>query len=105
MRPMKFFMVHWRAGSLGAVRDGRATRSRLPRLLRRTDAACLRRRDGQLGIHGTCHRDHGGRKWPSLGRKVSMPLGIVLLVAGALVMITSHSISPLISLTTKGIQP
>ena len=88
MRPMKFFMVHWRAGSLGAVRMG--VRHGLACLGCCVALMLLAFVGGMAnwGFMALATAIMVVEKWPSLGRKVSMPLGIVLLVAGALVMIT-----------------
>ena len=88
MRPMKFFMVHWRAGSLGAVRMG--VRHGLACLGCCIALMLLAFVGGMAnwGFMALATAIMVVEKWPSLGRKVSMPLGIALLIAGALVMIT-----------------
>lgn len=87
MRPMKFFMVHWRAGSLGAVRMG--VRHGLACLGCCVALMLLAFVGGMAnwGFMALATAIMVVEKWPTLGRKVSAPLGVALLVAGALVII------------------
>ena len=91
MRPMKFFMVHWRSGSLGALKMGS-----------RHGLACL----GCCGALMTLAFVGGMGNWgfmalataimvveklPSVGRRISAPLGVALLALGAFTLVTQPS--------------
>lgn len=87
MRPMKFFMVHWRSGSVGAVRMGA-----------HHGAACLGCCAALMLLAFVGGMANWGfmalatavmvvEKLPSVGRRVTVPLGAVLLALGVAVFV------------------
>ena len=97
MRPMKFFMVHWRAGTVGAlhmgVRHGLACLGCCVALMLLAFVGGM----ANWGFMTLATVIMVVEKWPTIGRTVTRPLGILLLALGAFVLVaqpldvTSHT--------------
>ena len=98
MRPMKFFMVHWRAGTAGAlhmgVRHGLACLGCCVALMLLAFVGGM----ANWGFMTLATVIMVVEKWPTIGRTVTRPLGILLLALGAFVLVaqpldvTTHTI-------------
>lgn len=101
MRPMKFFMVHWRSGNVGAVkmgaRHGLACLGCCAALMALAFVGGM----GNWGFMALATAIMVVEKLPSVGRRVTAPLGVVLLALGAFVLVTQpvsnshHETSPM----------
>lgn len=91
MRPMKFFMVHWRSGASGAIAMGA-----------RHGLACLGCCGALMALAFVGGMGNWGfmvlataimvvEKLPKIGRRVTAPLGVVLLALGAFVLVAQPS--------------
>jgi len=91
MRPMKFFMVHWRSGTVGAiqmgVRHGVACLGCCAALMLLAFVGGM----ANWGFMALATAVMVVEKLPSVGRRITVPLGLVLLVAG----ITMFLVQPL----------
>lgn len=101
MRPMKFFMVHWRSGNAGALqmgaRHGLACLGCCVALMALVFVGGM----GNWGFMALATAIMVVEKLPSVGRRVTAPLGVVLLALGAVILVTQpvssshHETSPL----------
>ena len=88
MRPMKFFMVHWRSGNTGALqmgaRHGLACLGCCVALMALAFVGGM----GNWGFMALATAIMVVEKLPSVGRRVTAPLGVVLLALGAVILVT-----------------
>lgn len=88
MRPMKFFMVHWRSGNAGALqmgaRHGLACLGCCVALMALAFVGGM----GNWGFMALATAIMVVEKLPSVGRRVTAPLGVVLLALGAVILVT-----------------